>query len=76
MAFARCMDEGDYGDNYGNNEIYEYQKKFAEKVEDWLRENKPGKYIVTRGYYIGIMTPDEARRRRMSENTIEEMIIR
>jgi len=76
MMFARYMDEGDYEDNYGNNEIYEYQEKFAEKVENWLRENKSGQYLVTRGYYIGIMTPDEARQRRMSEKTIEELIVR
>lgn len=75
-VFLRYMDEGDYEDNYGNNEIYECQEKFAEKVEEWLRENKPGQYLVTRGYYIGIMTPDEARGRRMSEKTIEELIIR
>lgn len=76
MVFAQFMDEGDYEDNYGNNEIYEYQEKFVEKVEAWLRENKPGQYLVTRGYYIGIMTPDEARKRRMSEKTIEELIVR
>lgn len=76
MVFFRYMDEGDYEDNYGNNEIYEYQEKFAEKVEDWLRQNKPDRYIVTRGYYIGIMTPDAARERRMLEKTIEELIIR
>ena len=76
LVFSRYMDEGDYEDNYGNNEIYEYQEKFAEKVEDWLRENKPGKYLLTRGYYIGIMTPDEARQRRTSEKTIEELIVR
>lgn len=76
MVFARCMDEYDYEDNYGNNEICEYQEKFAENVEDWLRENKPGQYLVTRGYYIGIMTPDEARKRRMLEMTIEELIVR
>lgn len=76
MVFSQRMDEGDYEDNYGNNEIYDYQEKFAEKCEDWLRENKPGQYLVTRGYYIGIMTPDEARKRRMSEKTIEELIVR
>lgn len=76
LVFAKYMDEGDYEDNYGNNEIYEYQEKFAEKVENWLRENKSGQYLVTRGYYIGIMIPDEARQRRMSEKTIEELIVR
>ncbi|WP_143322947.1 hypothetical protein [Clostridium sp. HBUAS56010] len=76
IDFARYMDEGDYEDDYGNNEIYEYQEKFAEKVVDWLREHKPGKYIVSRGWYIGVMTPDAAKEHKISESSIEEMIVR
>jgi hypothetical protein len=76
MVFARYMDEDDYEDNYGNNEICEYQEKFAEKVEDWLREHKSGRYIVSRGYYIGIMTPEAARERKISESSIEDMIVK
>ncbi len=74
MVFAQYMDEDDYEDDYGNNEIYEYQEKFKEKVRDWLRENKPGRYIVAGGYNVSVMTLDEARKRLISEDRIEEMI--
>jgi len=74
MVFAQYMDESDYEDDYGNNEIYEYQEKFKEKVRDWLRENKPGRYIVAGGYNVSLMTLDEARKRLISEDRIEEMI--
>lgn len=74
MVFARYMDEYDYEDSYGNNEIYEYQEKYKEKVRDWLKENKPGKYIVAGGYNVSVMTLDEARKRLISEDRIEEMI--
>jgi len=62
MVFAQYMDEDDYEDDYGNNEIYECQEKFKKKVRDWLRENKPGRYIVTGGYNVSVMTLDEARK--------------
>ncbi|MEY8352500.1 hypothetical protein AALB39_03995 [Lachnospiraceae bacterium 54-53] len=76
LVSARYMDECDYEDNYGNNEICEYQEEFAEKVEDWLREHKPGKYMVSRGWCIKIMTPEAARERNISESSIEDMIVR
>lgn len=51
-TFCRYVDEDEYEDEYSHNEIDECQHDFIKKVKDWLRENKPNKYIVTSGWCV------------------------
>ena len=39
--------------------------KLKEKIRQWLHENKPGKYLVTSGWCIWVMTEEEAHKRNM-----------
>lgn len=63
----------DYEDEYSHNEINEYKEKFIDKVIAYLHETKPGKYIVTSGWCVFIMTVNEAKKRKV--RSLEELII-
>ena len=63
LVFGRYFDEDDYEDEYSHNEIDEFQEKFIEKVEGYLHEKDPNKYVVTSGWCVFIMTIDEAKKR-------------
>lgn len=63
LVFGRYFDEDDYEDEYSHNEIDEFQEKFIEKVEGYLHEKAPNKYVVTSGWCVFVMTIDEAKKR-------------
>lgn len=71
MTFGRYIHESEYEDEYSHNDINEAQDKFIEKVTEYLHENYPGKYIVSGGWCVFVMTPDRARESHVSERTIE-----
>lgn len=64
-TFCKYFDEDWYEDDYSHNEISEYQMRLEEKIIEWLRVNKPGKYLVSGGYCIFVMTKEEAEKRHM-----------
>ena len=70
-TFCRYIDESEYEDEYSHNDIDEAQDKFIEKVREYLHENYPGKYVVSGGWCVFVMTPDRARESHVSERTIE-----
>lgn len=63
--FCRYMVEDDYEDEYSHNEIDEYMGKFMEKAREYLYEHIPGKYIVSGGWCVFVMTVEEAKKRNM-----------
>ena len=71
MIFGRYIDELEYEDEYSHNDINEMQDKFIKKVTEYLHENYPGKYIVSSGWCVFVVTPDTARKMHVSERTIE-----
>lgn len=73
-TFCRYLSEDEYEDEYSHNEIGECQKEFIEKASEHLRQYSPGKYIVTSGWCVFVMTVEEARKRNMF--MIEEYIIK
>ena len=74
VTFGKYFDEDAYEYEYSHNQIDEFQDKFREKVIDWLRKNIPGKYLVSSGYCILVMTEEEARKRKLWD--IEDSLIR
>lgn len=75
FIFGKYFDEDDYSDDYCGNDIEEAQGKLFEKIKEYLKENHPGKYLVTAGYCIFVMTPERARLSRMSEQTINNNLV-
>lgn len=71
MVFGRYIDESDYEDQYSHDDIDTFQNLFTEKAKEYLHENYPGKYVVTSGFCVLIMTPERARESHLSEKTIE-----
>lgn len=71
MIFGRYIDELEYEDEYSHNDIDEAQDTFIEKISEYLHENYPGKYVVSGGCCVFVMTPDRARESHISERTIE-----
>ena len=65
LVFGRYFDESMYEDDYGNSLIEEYMEKFADMVREYLSEKAPGKYVVTTGYCVFVMTVEEAQKRRL-----------
>ena len=74
VTFGKYFDEDAYEDEYGHNQINEFQEQFREKVVEWLRKNKPGQYLVSPGYCIFVMTEEEARKRKLWN--IDDSLIR
>lgn len=64
-TFCRYFEEDDYEDEYSHNQIYEFMGKLKEKIRQWLHQNKPGKYLVTSGWCVWVMTKEEAQKRNM-----------
>src|SRR5699024_9042617 len=60
---CRYLDEDEYKDESSHNEIDECQRRLSEKIEEYLRENKPGEYIVSTGWCVFVMTVEEAKKR-------------
>lgn len=71
MIFGKYIDESEYEDEYSHNDIDEAQDTFIEKVEEYLHENYPGKYVVSGGWCVVVMTPDRARESHVPERNIE-----
>lgn len=74
VTFGKYFDEDDYEYEYSHNQIDEFKEKFVEKVEEYLRENVPGKYFMCNGYCVFVMTAEEAQKRRIYK--YEEDIIK
>lgn len=67
LVFGRYFDKDDYEDEYSHNEIDEYKEKFVDKVIAYLHETKPGKYVVTSGWCVFIMTVNEAKKEKSAK---------
>jgi hypothetical protein len=76
FIFGRYMNETEYEDEYGNNDIKTAIEELAEKIRLYLHENIPNKFIVSTGWCVHVMTPDRARQSRISERTIEEYLVK
>ena len=74
LLFGRYFDEDDYEDEYSHNEISEFQAKFIDKVEEYLHEKAPGRYVVTSGWCVFVMSVEEAKKRKMKR--IEDCIVK
>lgn len=73
LVFGRYFDEDDYEDEYSHNQIDEYKEKFIDKVIAYLHETNPGKYVVTSGWCVFIMTIDEAKKRKIC--SLEDLVV-
>lgn len=73
LVFARYFDEDDYEYEYSHNQIDEYKEKFIDKVITYLHETNPGKYVVTSGWCVFIMTVDEAKKREV--HRLEDLVV-
>ena len=76
FIFGRYLDEDDYEDEYCHNDINEAQYKLQEKIEDYLKSNRPNEFVVTGGWCVFVMTPERARESHMHEETIEICLVR
>ena len=74
LLFGRYFDEDDYEDEYSHNEISEFQAKFIDKVEEYLHKKAPGRYVVTSGWCVFVMSVEEAKKRKMKR--IEDCIVK
>lgn len=76
FIFGRYMDDDEYEDEYSHNAIDEAMEILQEKIRTYLHENRPGKFVVTSGWCIFVMTPDRARQSKISEKDIEFYLVR
>lgn len=72
LAFSRYLDEDEYEDDYSHNQIGECQDEFIRMAREYLKEKAPGRYVITSGWCVFVMTVEEARKRnlRLLENLI------
>ena len=76
FVFGRYLDESNYEDEYCHNDIDDAKDKLAEKIREYLKENRPSEFLVLNGWCVHVMTPDRARESRISESTIENRLVR
>lgn len=76
FIFGRYLDEDYYEDEYCHNDINEAQYKLQEKIEEYLKVNRPNEFVVTGGWCVFVMTPDRARKSHMHEQTIERCLVK
>lgn len=62
-TFCKYLDESEYEYDYSHSDIEYMQEKFIEKATEWLRKNKPGKYMISEGWCVFVMTEEEAKKR-------------
>jgi len=65
-----------YEDDYSHSEIDDAKVELIEKISNYLSLNRPGEFIVSDGWCVLVMTPDRARESRISENTIENHLVK
>jgi hypothetical protein len=75
MVFGRYINESEYEDEYSHNDIEDAQAELVEKIRAYLHENCPGKYIVSDGWCVFVMTPERAKESHISERTIQLSIV-
>ena len=74
LSFGRYFNEDDYEDEYSHDKIGEFQAKFIDKVEEYLHEKAPGRYVVTSDWCVFVMSVEEAKKRKMRR--IEDCIVK
>lgn len=74
LTFGRYFDENAYEDEYSHNQIDEFQGKFIEKVKAYLHEHAPGRYVVSGGWCVFVMTLEEAQKRNLRH--LKHLIVR
>ena len=74
FCLGEYMSEFDYEDNFSHNEIEEAQCILVGKIKDYLMEHFPGKYVVTGGYCVFVLTIEEAQKRSLMN--YEKKIVR
>ena len=75
FCFGRYLNESEYEDDYTGEEIVEAIEELENKIIRYLTIYFPGKFIVCSGWCVHVMTPDRARKSRISEETIRNNII-
>ena len=75
FSFGRYLEEDVYKADYGDGEIDEAIRTLAEKIRDYLKRYAPGVYVVSTGWCVWVMTPTEARKRRMSDATVSKNLV-
>ena len=76
IVFGRYVDEDEWEDDYSHNEINMAKELFIEKATDYLHKNYPGKYLITDGWCVFIMTPERAKETKLSKSIINDLIIK
>lgn len=71
MVFGRYINESEYEDEYSHNDIEDAQAELVKKIKSYLHEHCPGKYVVSGGWCVFVMTPERARESHISERTID-----
>lgn len=72
-TFCQYLDESEYEYDYSHRDIEYMQEKFIEKATEWLRKIKPGKYMISSGWCVFVMTKEEAIKRNMHD--YEQLLI-
>jgi len=75
FSVGRYFDELDYEDSYSGDEIYSAQELLKERIQEYLHIHHAGKYIVSNGYCVIVMTPEEAKKRRIMDYMINDFIV-
>lgn len=57
------FDAAAYEDEYSGNMIEEYQVIFKQKISEYLHNTYPGKFVVTGGPCVFVLTKEEAMKR-------------
>lgn len=46
FCMAKYLDTWDYEDEYSHNEIHDAQYELFYKIKNWLKDNRPNRYII------------------------------
>lgn len=70
------MDEDEYEDEYSHNEIHEAMHILRQKIQNYLRENRPGEFVVYSDFCVHVMTPRWARKWNLPKQIIERFLVK
>lgn len=76
FIFGIFMDEEDYEDEYSKNDICKSRIELQEKIKEYLRENRPGEFLVFSDFCVHVMTPGWARKWNMPETRIKRRLVK
>lgn len=76
FIFGIFMDEEDYEDEYSKNDICKSRIELQEKIKEYLRENRPGEFLVFSDFCVHVMTLGWARKWNMPETRIKRRLVK